>query len=81
MKELTAIIKDFPVLNVNIGRIQVNAGGEFIPTYEGDYIVIPSVEPQSLSTKNTKMAQDLGIAAIPYAEVSNTAGGTTVTIG
>lgn len=53
-------------------------GGEI---YTGDYTVIPQVHQQTLNTKNKSMSDDVTVEEIPYAEVSNTSGGTTATIG
>lgn len=52
-----------------------------LPDYEGEYTIIPSVEEQTMQTKNKTMTNDVTIMAIPYAEVSNSTGGKTVTIG
>ena len=49
--------------------------------YEGSYEVVPSVNSQILPTSQKYMTEDVRIEAIPYAEVSNTAGGSTATIG
>lgn len=49
--------------------------------YLGEYEVTPSTKSQTLDTKNKIMANDITINSIPYAEVTNTANGTTVTIG
>ena len=49
--------------------------------YNGDYTVRPLVEPQTLETKHKIMTDDLTILEIPYAEVTNTSGGMTATIG
>lgn len=53
-------------------------GGE---TYSGEYDVIPSTTMQTLETKHKAMGDDVTIQEIPYAEVSNTSGGVTATIG
>lgn len=52
-----------------------------VDTYEGDYTVVPTVGPQVLATAHKQMREDVTVYAIPYAEVTNTANGTTVTIG
>lgn len=52
-----------------------------LPDYSGEYIITPSVEEQTMQTKNRTMTNDVTILAIPYAEVSNSTGGKTVTIG
>lgn len=65
-------------LSVNLGEIQtVTDGGEL---YEGDYEVTPKAEAQTMFTRDKVMSNDVIIEAIPYNEVLNTAGGTTVTI-
>jgi hypothetical protein len=48
--------------------------------YNGDYIVTPKTYPQSLSTKNKLMKNDVSILEIPYYETSNLSG-KTVYIG
>ena len=53
-----------------------------LPVYEGAYEVTPSAtEDQTLLTAQKYMDADVKIEKIPYAEVSNNTGGTTVTIG
>lgn len=52
-----------------------------VDTYEGDYTVVPKVGPQVLETAHKQMREDVTVHAIPYAEVTNAANGTTVTIG
>jgi hypothetical protein len=49
--------------------------------YEGEYEVTPKFEAQTLKTADRLLTKDVIIEEIPYAEVSNNAGGTTVTIG
>lgn len=49
--------------------------------YEGDYNVTPKVTPQSLPTAEKFMEQDVLVKSIPYYDVSNTAGGSSVYIG
>lgn len=49
--------------------------------YDGPYTVTPYLEAQILATKNKTMRDDVTVFEIPYAEVSNTSGGTTATIG
>lgn len=55
-------------------------GGGGIPC-EGDYIITPSVGEQTMATKNKMMADDVTVKAIPYFDVKNTTGGSTVYIG
>ena len=49
--------------------------------YEGPYEVTPTLETQMFATRNKTMSDDVTVFEIPYAEVGNTAGGTTATIG
>lgn len=51
------------------------------PVYEGEYEVTPAVQAQTLSTAGKLLQNNVKINEIPFAEVSNTSGGTTVTIG
>lgn len=56
--------------------------GEIIPDYEGEYVVTPQVdEPVVLHTKAKRMKDDVTVKKIPQSEVSNAAGGKTLTIG
>ena len=51
-------------------------------TYTGNYSVTPMARiDQILRTEDRVMEENMIIEKIPYAEVSNTAGGKTVTIG
>lgn len=51
-----------------------------LETYAGDTAVTPTVEGSTMPTKGKYMAQDVTINPIPFYNVSNTAGGTTVYI-
>ena len=48
--------------------------------YEGEYTVTPKINAQTLPTKEKIMFEDVTIKAIPYYEVSNNNGGSTVFI-
>ena len=52
-----------------------------IPTYDGNYQVVPKSTEQVLSTKDKKMKDDLTVKAIPYFETSNEEDGVTIFIG
>ena len=52
-----------------------------IASYVGDYEVTPKVNEQTLETDNKRMTANLKIKSIPFCEVSNPSGGTTVYIG
>lgn len=68
-------------INVNFGAVQTvteYVGGEL---YEGDYAVTPRVVEQTMPTKNRVLVEDMKIKEIPFFNVSNTSGGSTVYIG
>lgn len=52
-----------------------------IPAYKGDYTVTPATHAQTLETKDKLLEKDFTVEKIPFFEVSNNAGGKTVTIG
>ena len=49
-------------------------------TYDGNYSVTPTLEAQTLPTKEKVMSDDLVVEAVPVYEVSNNSGGITVYI-
>lgn len=51
------------------------------PTYEGEYEVTPKVSEQTLPTAQKLMSDDVTIKSIPFFNVGNTSGGSTVYIG
>lgn len=53
---------------------------EAAEVYDGDYDVTPQVTPQVLQTRQKLMREDLRVKAIPYYDVANLAGGSTVYI-
>ena len=62
---------------IHVGHL---SSSQFLP-YEGEYEVEPLVSSQVLSTRDKIMTDDLTILSISYQDVSNAAGGRTVTIG
>lgn len=53
-----------------------------VPDYTGDYEITPNAHnPIVLQTKNKKMVDDVTVKKIPFFDVSNTSGGTTIFIG
>lgn len=70
--------QSFPLDFGEIQTVTEYIGG--IP-YGGEYEVIPMVVPQTLATAGKILEEDFTVQPIPYAEVSNGSGGTTVTIG
>lgn len=67
------------------GKVLTAQNGEWVaaelPKYTGTYTVTPSVDAASVPTAQKYMEDDITINAIPYYDVSNTAGGSTVYIG
>lgn len=54
---------------------------EPVPKYEGNYTVLPlAFQDTVLLTKNKKMTENVVIKEIPYYEISNSSGGSTVYI-
>lgn len=53
-------------------------GGE---VYEGAYHITPKVSEQKMNTTGKVMTDDVTVLAIPYFDVSNAYGGSTVYIG
>ncbi len=60
--------------DVSLGRIEIVHSD--MPDYEGEYEVTPSIEAQTLNTKNKTMRDDLEINKIPYYDVANQYGRT-----
>ena len=58
-----------------------NGGSADVETYEGVYEVTPKTEAQTLETANKFLENNISVFAIPYFDVSNTAGGRTIYIG
>ena len=52
----------------------------YVPPYEGEYEVVPSLHEQVLQTRHKRMEDDVTVKEIPYAEAHNDAGGVTISI-
>ena len=61
-----------------VGKLSMPVG---YADYTGSCDVVPTVKAQTLHTKDKHMTDDVRIKAIPYFNVSNTAGGSTIYIG
>ena len=70
--------KAFQVGFKGIQQVTVDADVEF---YTGDYEVTPKVDEQTMPTKDKYLVDDVTIKAIPYFNVGNNSGGSTVYIG
>ena len=69
------VYSNTPVLT---GKVSIITGYD---EYEGAYEVTPKVNSQMIETKDKLMYKDLIVSSIPYYEVSNSKGGTTIIIG
>ena len=90
--EMDGIVNKIDSLNIpevsesDNGKIMMVVDGEWkaneLPIYDGAYEVTPSASTeQTLLTSGTMMDADVKVNKIPYAEVTNSSNGTTVTIG
>lgn len=66
-------------MDADFGEIQV-VNLATLPEYEGDYAVTPKVVEQTMPTKGKAMVEDVTVRAIPFFDVSNNSGGSTVFI-
>ena len=65
--------------DVSFGELQyVAPGAEAV--YAGSYDVTPKIGEQTLATKKKYMKENITIQKIPFYDVSNSAGGSTVYI-
>lgn len=63
-------------------EIEVAAGGEGKPPYEGEYTVVSDLHNQVIMhTRGTAMTDNVTVLPIPFYEASNPQGGITLTIG
>lgn len=73
------------VTEADDGKVMMVSGGKWaakeLPVYEGAFVVTPDTEDQTLATARTYLDADIRVEKIPYAEVTNNAGGMTATIG
>lgn len=74
-KSLAGIVR--PKKNL-VGHALIPVG---IENYNGEYVVIPKIEEQTMKTRDKRMTKDITIESIPYYEVSNIQNGKTIIIG
>ena len=83
-EELTTFYSEFrdneEIFNVEFNEATVRYNGE-LPEYTGAYNVTPNTQLQTLETAQKALMDNIKVFAIPYAEVTNTSGGITATIG
>ena len=63
---------------VEFGAVTVVPKGEI---YAGPYDITPTIDLQTLATAQKFLKYDMTVKAIPYYDVGNSAGGSTVYIG
>lgn len=87
-KELVSASEVDEKIDLTIGDInsilQTINGGRKIENseiYEGAYSIRPATASQTLETKDKLLTDNLEIEEIPFGEISNLNGGTTITIG
>lgn len=68
---------DDKILRVIGGKWEVVS----LPVYSGDYAVTPTVDGLSLETAQKMMQDDVTVNPIPYYDVDNVSGGSTIYIG
>ncbi len=68
-------------LNMGFQNFQRVSDNKDVEYYEGNYTVVPKTQEQLLATSKKYLTEDITIKKIPYYDVSNTSGGTTVFIG
>ena len=75
---VSSIVAIKSVINVE-NKVVIPQGGGM--PYSGVYEVIPSIDPQTLLTKNRLMEDDIQVKAIPYYETTYNQNGKTIYIG
>lgn len=67
----------FSAVFKDVQTVTQYVGGE---VYNGDYSITPKVSEQKMNTSGKVMLEDVTVFAIPFFDVSNTSGGSTVYI-
>lgn len=66
---------------LGFGEVQLVTARPGVDYYEGSYKAVPQVTAQTLETSHKYLIDDITICEIPFFNVSNTSGGSTVYIG
>lgn len=80
MQEINIVLGRRPEINVSLGELTIKPVIGDADPYTGEYDVLPLPEPQVLPTEKKYCARDIIVKSIPFYEVSNASGGTTVVI-
>lgn len=68
-----------PAFDIGVGEVErVVVGAE---PYQGEYVVTPKTEAQTLETKDKTLSENVQVLKIPFFSTSNNSGGNTVYIG
>ena len=75
-----------PVTSKDDGKVLTVSNGLWtpkeLPTYEGEFEIVPDLEGDThLYTSKKYLKSDMVVKKVPFNEVDNTSGGTTITIG
>jgi hypothetical protein len=82
LQERQKITGQIQINNALNGIVQIpNLSPPVHPSFDGPYEVTPRFYEQKLETKEKLMIDDVTVEVIPAHEVTNPAGGLTVTIG
>ena len=76
-QKLAAEVKQTTTLTGHVGR----SAGSSVPLYAGPYEVTPIPAAQQLATSGKLMKENVTVKEIPYFDVGNPSGGSTVYIG
>lgn len=79
MFDLSVDDKSSLKFKAEMGEIQRVVDGA--KPYDGEYVVTPKVEAQTLETKDKVLRENVEILKIPFFSTSNNSGGNTVYIG
>ena len=80
-QKLAVCFQDNKAFGITFEAFQKVTERPGVDYYTGSYDVTPKVDPQSLATKDKFMKDDVRVQSIPYYDVGNTSGGSTVYIG
>lgn len=68
-------------IDINFEGLQQITGEPEVEIYTGSYEITPKVDAQTMTTAQKFMTDNVTVKAIPFYDVSNTAGGKTIYIG
>lgn len=81
VRRFEVIFEQVQEIPVTFGMVQVITEIRDADYYTGTYTVTPKDVKQVLPTVSKTMSEDVKVKAIPYYDVDNSAGGSTIYIG